>query len=320
MLDTSARLLQLLALFQARRYWSGAELAARLEVTSRTLRRDVDRLRSLGYPVNATSGAAGGYQLGAGATLPPLLLDDDEAVAVAVGLRTAASGTISGIEESSLRALSKLQQVLPARLRERVNGLHAFILPLGNRGPVIDADVLTVIAAACSQRAKLRFDYRNRADVPTLRNVEPHRLVHTGRRWYLVAWDLDRADWRTFRLDRIQSGLSQGGSFVPRDPPEGDFVAYATKSVVYNSNEQRARILLEASAAVVGERLPPEFGSIEVLDENRCILETGIHSLDSQSVYLALLGLDFQVLEPPELVERIRWLAERFTHATRIGS
>ena len=192
MLETSARLLRLLSLFQARRYWSGAELSERLEVTARTLRRDVDRLRSLGYPVNSTSGTAGGYQLSSGATLPPLLLDDDEAVAVAVGLRTAASGTVTGIEEASVRALAKLQQVLPSRLRQRVSALHSFILPLANTGPTVDAETLSAIASACRDYQKLRFGYNSRDGVASTREVEPHRLVHTGRRWYLAAWDLGR--------------------------------------------------------------------------------------------------------------------------------
>ena len=170
MLETSARLLRLLSLFQAQRYWSGAELSERLEVTARTLRRDVDRLRSLGYPVNSTSGAAGGYQLGAGATLPPLLLDDDEAVAVAVGLRTAASGTVAGIEEASVRALSKLEQVLPARLRRRVAALHSFIVTLANAGPTVDAEMLSTIAGACRDGEKLRFAYRSRDGADSARS------------------------------------------------------------------------------------------------------------------------------------------------------
>ena len=207
MLDTSARLLRLLSLFQAQRYWSGAELAERLEVTPRTLRRDVDRLRSLGYPVNSTTGTAGGYQLGAGATLPPLLLDDDEAVAVAVGLRTAASGTVTGMEEASVRALSKLQQLLPSRLRRRVSALNSFIVPMANRGPTVDAETLSVIAGACRDYEMLRFSYNSRDGASSSRQVEPHRLVHTGRRWYLAAWDLDRENWRTFRIDRIQAKL-----------------------------------------------------------------------------------------------------------------
>src|SRR5271154_4383673 len=177
MLETSARLLRLLSLFQARRYWSGAELAERLEIDPRTLRRDVDRLRSLGYSVDPPSGAAGGYQRGAGATLPPLLLDDDEAVAVAVGLRTAASGTVTGIEEASVRALLKLEPVLPSRLSRRVTALHSFILPLANSEPTVDASTLSSMAAACRDHQRLRFNYIGRAAASTARSVEPHRLV-----------------------------------------------------------------------------------------------------------------------------------------------
>jgi predicted DNA-binding transcriptional regulator YafY len=316
MLETSARLLRLLSLFQARRYWSGAELSERLEVTPRTLRRDVDRLRSLGYPVNSTSGAAGGYQLGAGATLPPLLLDDDEAVAVAVGLRTAASGTVAGIEEASLRALSKLEQVLPSRLRTRVTALHAFILPLANPGPTVDAKILSAIAGACRDCEKLRFGYRSRDGEASMREVEPHRLVHTGRRWYLAAWDLSRNNWRTFRIDRIAPKLTTGSRFAPRQPPEGDFAAYVSRSVSYAPHPHQARIVLQASVEMAAERVPPAAGTLEAVDEHTCVLHTGATSLDTLSVYLALIGFDFEIREPPELVERVRWLAERFTRAS----
>src|SRR5690348_5287202 len=231
MLETSARLLRLLSLFQSQRYWSGTELAERLEVTARTLRRDVDKLRSLGYPVNSTSGTAGGYQLGAGARLPPLLLDDEEAVAVAVGLRTAASGAVTGIAEASVRALTKVQQVLPARLRRRITALHSFIEPLAYTGPVVDAEALALIAGACRDCEKLRFRYRARDGAATQREVEPHRLVHTGRRWYLAAWDVERNNWRTFRVDRIQQRPTTGQRFTARQPPDGDFAAYVSRSV-----------------------------------------------------------------------------------------
>jgi len=316
MLDTSARLLRLLSLFQARRYWSGAELCERLEVTARTLRRDVDRLRSLGYPVNSTSGVAGGYQLGAGATLPPLLLDDEEAVAVAVGLRTAASGTVTGIEEASVRALSKLRQVLPSRLRRRVTALHSFILPLGNSGPTVDAEMLTVIAGACRDYEKLRFSYNSRDGVRSTREVEPHRLVHTGSRWYLAAWDLARNDWRTFRVDRIEARIAIAQRFSPRKPPEGGFGHYVARSVSYAPYTFQARIVLYASHAIAAERIPPAFGSLEALDDNSCILRTGASSLEMLAAHLALIGFEFKVHEPPELVDRIRLLAQRFTRAT----
>jgi predicted DNA-binding transcriptional regulator YafY len=284
MLQTSARLLRLLSLFQAQRYWAGADLSARLDVTARTLRRDVDRLRSLGYPVHSTSGAAGGYQLGAGATLPPLLLDDDEAVAVAVGLRTAASGTVTGIEEASLRALLKLEQVLPSRLQRRVSALHAFILPLAHPGP--------------SDRA-----------------VEPHRLVPTGHRWYLVAWDLRRNDWRSFRVDRIQSKLTTGNRFNPRKAPEGGFAAYVARAISYAQYSYRARILFHASAEAISRWIPRTAGTVDAIDEHSCTLHTGAQSLETLSIYLALVGVDFEVHEPPELAAHMRILAERMTRA-----
>src|SRR5579872_2049210 len=256
MLQTSARLLRLLSLFQAQRYWSGGELSVRLDVTARTLRRDVDRLRSLGYPVHSTSGIAGGYQLGAGATLPPLLLDDEEAVAVALGLRTAVSGSVTGIEEASVHALLKLEQVLPSRLSHRVAALHTFIVPLVSRDsdnrdsghpdsnyrrPTVDAERLSALAGACRDRQGIRFSYHNRTGAPSARAVEPHRLVHTGYRWYLVAWDVGRQDWRTFRVDRIEGKLKTSTHFKPRKPPEGDFATYVSKSLSQVPYPYRAR-------------------------------------------------------------------------------
>jgi predicted DNA-binding transcriptional regulator YafY len=315
MLETSARLLRLLSLFQAQRYWSGALLAERLEVTARTLRRDVDRLRSLGYPVNSTSGTAGGYQLGAGATLPPLLLDDDEAVAVAVGLRTAASGTVAGIEESSVRALAKLQQLLPERLRRRVTALDSFILPLANTGPRVQAETLSVIAGACRDLQKLRFGYHSRDGSATAREVEPHRLVHTGRRWYLAAFDVGRNNWRTFRVDRIQPPLSTGLRFTARQPPEGDFAAYVSRSVMYSPYPHQIHVILHASVEQAAERVPPAAGTLEALGDDKCVLHTGDSSLDALAVHLALLGFDFEVREPAELAERIRGLAARLSRA-----
>jgi predicted DNA-binding transcriptional regulator YafY len=317
MLETSARLLRLLSLFQAQRYWSGADLSLRLDVTARTLRRDVDRLRSLGYPVHSTTGTAGGYQLGAGATLPPLLLDDEEAVAVAVGLRTASSGTVAGIEEVSLRALAKLEQVLPSRLRRRVSALHSYIVPLAPSGPTVDATVLSIIAGACRDYEILRFNYQSRDGSPSSREVEPHRLVHTGRRWYLAAWDIGRNNWRTFRVDRIQQKLSTGARFAPRQPPEGDFATYVAKSVSYAPYRYQAKIMFHASVEAVAERIPAAAGILEAIDDHACVLRTGGCSLDTLSIYIALVGFEFVVHEPPELVERIRWLAERFTRATR---
>src|SRR5579862_3628557 len=315
MLETSARLLRLLSLFQARRYWSGAELCDRLEVTSRTLRRDVDRLRTLGYPVNSTSGAAGGYQLGAGTALPPLRLDDAEAVTVAVGLRTAASGTVAGIEETSVRALAKLEQVLPSRLRRRVAALHSSILPLASTGPPVHAETLLAIATRCRDSEMLKFQYRSRDGATSQREVEPHRLVNTGRRWYLVAWDVNRNNWRTFRVDRIEPKLAAGSRFSPRKPPDGDFAAYVSRSIGYAPYPHRATVILHAPREAAAERVPASVAVIEPIDEHCCRLRTGAFSLDMLCLYLAFIGFDFEVLEPPELIEHLRVLAGRFSRA-----
>jgi predicted DNA-binding transcriptional regulator YafY len=308
-LDTSARLLRLLSLLQVRRDWTGPDLAERLGVTPRTLRRDVARLRELGYPVPATTGVAGGYRLAAGGRLPPLLLDDDEAVAVVVGLRTAAGGSIAGIEEASLRALLKLEQLLPRRLHDQVAALHASTVPLSGPGPTVDAATLTAIAGACRDLRRLRFGYRDRAGTVTARSVEPHRVVHTGRRWYLVARDPDRDDWRTFRLDRISSPAVSESRFTPVDPPDAAaFVAHAVSAAPY---KYHALALLHAPAEVVAERVPPTAGVIEVVDAGTCTLSTGADTLDLLALHLALIGADFEVLEPPELAGHVHAMAER---------
>ena len=317
MLQTSARLLRLLSLFQAQRYWSGSDLSQRLDITARTLRRDVDRLRSLGYPVHSTSGTAGGYQLGAGANLPPLLLDDDEAVAVALGLRTAASGNVTGIEEASVRALLKLEQVLPSRLRHRVAALHPFIVPLGKWGPTVDAGVLSTIAGACREHEGIRFSYQDRSGAPSTRAVEPHRLVHTGRRWYLVAWDVARKDWRTFRIDRIVGKLKASVRFKPRNPPDGDFAVFVTKSLAQAPYPYRARVTLRAPVHAVAPKIPPAAGVLEAIDESSCLLHTGAQSLEGLTIHLSLLDVDFEVHEPPELIAYIGKLAERLLRSGR---
>ncbi|MDX3186805.1 YafY family protein [Streptomyces sp. MN03-5084-2B] len=316
MYGTSERLLKLLSLLQARRDWPGADLAARLEVDVRTVRRDVERLRSLGYPVHATPGVAGGYRLGAGAALPPLLLDDDEAVAVAVGLRTAAGGTVSGIEETSVRALAKLEQVLPARLRPRVGALQAATVSVPGAGPTVDASVLTAIAAACRDHERLRFGYGDRAGSPTQRSVEPLRLVHTGRRWYLVAFDLDRADWRTFRVDRITGVPAAGFRFTPREPPAEDLAEYVSHQLSTAPYPHQLVLRVAAPAAAVARRVPPTAAAVEAIDERSCRVRTGANTLDTVPYYLAQWGYDFVIEEaPPGLVERLREVAERFAKA-----
>jgi predicted DNA-binding transcriptional regulator YafY len=311
MLQTSARLLRLVALLQARRFWTGAELCERLEVTDRTLRRDINRVRSLGYPVQATSGVAGGYQLGAGATLPPLQLEDDEALAVALALGTAASGSITGIEEAALRAQAKLEQVLPQRLRRRANTLRAAIIPLQRSRTLADAGVLSALATACRDNVALRFGYSDGKKQVTTRNVEPHGLVHTGYRWYFVAWDVDRKDFRTFRVDRITGKPEQGARFNPRPAPDGDLKAYVSRALSTNAYDFQARVLLRAPMTAVAEHVSPAAGYLEHVDDETCMLSVGAPSLDALALWILLLGVDFEVFQPPELITHLQALHRR---------
>lgn len=315
MVVTSARLLRLLTLLQSRGFWTGAELAERLEVTERTVRRDVDRLRTLGYPVRSSTGVAGGYQLGAGASLPPLLLEDDEALAVSLGLRTAATGTVAGLEEPAVRALAKLEQMMPARLRRRVKELGT-VSPLYHGGPQIDAKVLASLAAACRnfERASFRYDTQDRT---TRRNVEPHGVVHTGYRWYLVAWDEDRDDWRTFRIDRITGPIKAGRRFTPRPIPDGDVAAYVARSIASRPYPHQARVLFHAPKQRVAERVPFLSAYLEPIDDTHCRMETGAHTLDRLALFITLVGEDFEVEHPAELRTELRHLASRIHRALR---
>ncbi|MEU9356159.1 YafY family protein [Streptomyces griseoloalbus] len=317
MLETSARLLRLLSLLQAHREWSGADLADRLGVSARTVRRDVDRLRELGYPVNASPGTGGGYQLGAGAELPPLLLDDEEAVAVAVGLRTAAGQGVEGIGETSVRALAKLEQVLPDRLRRRVGALNAFTVPMlrGPRADTVDPAVLTELAHLCRDTERLRFEYRGHDGTPTRRTVEPHRLVCSERRWYLVAWDLDREDWRTFRADRITPRPPHGPRFVPREPPAEDLAAYVSRGVSTRAYASHAVIRLLVPAEEAAEQISPTTGTLEAESPDSCLLRTGAASLDVMVIHVTLLGFEFEVLEPVELIDAVRAAHDRLARS-----
>jgi predicted DNA-binding transcriptional regulator YafY len=315
MLGTSARLLRLLTLMQTRRSWTGGELCARLDITARTLRRDVDRLRSLGYPVHSTSGVAGGYRFGAGSELPPLLLDDEEALAVSLGLRTAAAGSVSGMEEVALRALAKLEQVLPARLRRRLSALHASVVPLARGGPTVDARALAVLAAACRDSQRLAFGYRGNDGARTDRRVEPAGLVHTGWRWYLVAWDLGRDDWRTFRVDRIASPPTPGATFFPRPPPEGGLAAYVSRSVSLAPYPVRARVLLHAPIAEMARKVSPSAGTLESVDARSCLLHAGAPTLDALAVWMSLLGVEFEIRDPPEARAHLKKLGQRALRA-----
>jgi predicted DNA-binding transcriptional regulator YafY len=318
MLETSARLLRLLSLLQMHRDWTGTQLAEELSITPRTVRRDVGKLRTLGYPVNAAPGVAGGYRLGAGSELPPLLLDDDEAVAVAIGLRTAAGGSsVGGIEESSLRALAKLEQVLPPPLRRRVGAVHRFTVPVPGFGPEVDAGALSTIAGACRDRLELRFGYGTHDGTQSRRVVEPHRMVHLHGRWYLVAWDQSREDWRTFRVDRITSRLALGRRCARREPPDPDLAAYVLRQVSATRGRFRARVRLHAPLAELEDKVPPYFGTLTAIDEECSLLEVGAGWRGGLAVQVASIGVDFTVIGPPEFADEVRTLAERFARASR---
>jgi predicted DNA-binding transcriptional regulator YafY len=312
---TSSRLLELLALLQARRDWSGSELADRLEVSRRTIRRDVERLRELGYPVESLTGPTGGYRLRAGTAMPPLLLDDDEAIAIAVGLRTAARASVTGIEETALRALVKLEQVLPAHLRRRVRALGSATVALPVEGPTVDPEHLAVIAAACRDSERLRFAYRSREGVDSSREVEPYSLVNSGRRWYLVAWDCNREDWRTFRLDRLSRPSSGGARFRPRPLPTPDPAAFVEQRLAGVPHRYEARVTLLAPADQIAGRVPAHWGTIEEKDARSCEFRTGDDDLGWLALRIAMLGVDFEVHEPPELAEHLRSLAGRLRRA-----
>jgi len=316
MTETSSRLLELLALLQARRDWPGGELADRLAVSGRTVRRDVERLRRLGYPVESLTGPAGGYTLRAGTAMPPLLLDDEEAVAIAVGLRTAARASVTGIEETALRALVKLEQVLPKHLRRRVGALGSATIAPSPGGPTVDPQHLTALAAACRDSECLRFAYRSRDGADTRREVEPHAIVNRGRRWYLVAWDRRREDWRTFRVDRLQRPAATGIGFTPRRLPTRDPAAFVERSITSAPNRFEARVTLHAGAEEIASRFPAHWGTVEPIDPRSCEFRTGDDDLGWLAVRIAMLGVDFDAHEPPELVEHLRMLSERLGRAT----
>ncbi|MGF1431505.1 helix-turn-helix transcriptional regulator [Kitasatospora sp. LaBMicrA B282] len=313
--DTPARLLNLLSLLQTPREWPGSELAERLGVTTRTIRRDIERLRELGYPVQATLGSIGGYRLAAGKAMPPLLLDDEEAVAIAVGLATAARSAVSGVEEASVRALAKLAQVLPARLRQRVGAIDAATVPLPGGGPVVDPEQLAVLAGAVAGPERLRFDYRAADGARTRRLVEPHRLVAAGRRWYLVAFDNDRDDWRIFRVDRMTGAQATGARVVPRELPAADAAAYVAAKLRPQADTYRAVVLLQLPIGEAKRRLGDARVDLEPVDQVRCRLRTGEDPLEWLAFRLLSLGCEFTVEEPVELVAHLRRLGERIARA-----
>jgi predicted DNA-binding transcriptional regulator YafY len=319
MLATSTRLLQLLSLLQSQQHWTGTALAAELGVTPRTVRNDVERLRELGYPIQATPGVGGGYALGRGATLPPLLLDDDEAVAVAVGLRTAAGGAVTGMEETSVRALAKLEMMLPSRLRRRINAMQSYTVAIPGEGPMaaptVDPSVLTGLVAVCRDHERLRFDYASNSGATTRRIVEPYRIAHLGGRWYLVAYDIDAGEWQTFRVDRMTPRIPTGPRFVPRPPPPEGLTEHVTHGAATATWEYRARVRIHAPLEVVAARLPRTAGVLTAADDSSCDLDSGADDPASMLRYLSMLDLDFSVAEAPELADEVRKLAERYSRA-----
>jgi predicted DNA-binding transcriptional regulator YafY len=312
MSDTPARLLRILSLLQRQPHWSGPALAERLGVTTRTVRRDVDRLRSLGYPVEAGPGTAGGYRLGIGAALPPLLLDDDEATAVAVALGASTGGAVAGIEQPALAALAKLDRVLPVRLRQRVDALRSSVVTMAPPSDEVDADLLVTLAQACEGHERVTIAYRDREGRATERRTEPHRLVSTGRRWYLVAHDVDRADWRTFRVDRITAATRTGHRFVPSDPP--DAAALVGRAITTAPYRHQAVVRFDTPAPVLRDRIPPTVGIIRP-DGESSVLTIGADDLAYLAGHLVGLDLPFEVLEPAELRDHLRLVGRRLSAA-----
>jgi predicted DNA-binding transcriptional regulator YafY len=339
MANTSSRTLRLLSLLQNHRYWPGPELAERLEVSLRTLRRDVDRLRELGYPVEAHRGVDGGYQLAAGAALPPLVVDDEEAVALVVGLRLAAQGSFSHdgaaqatIAEASARALAKVTQVMPARLRRQVEAVATMTesatweSPAARAASAIDPEVLARAALACRDGERIRFGYVAAGGEQSARHVEPHRLVALDRRWYLVGYDLDRQDWRSFRLDRMtvpdgkQAAIQPTGArFRPRPIPGGDAAAFVRAGASARPGGPEVIAIVEAPAAIVRERIGPWSSIAEMGPGRSRVTMTPPENSEWAIIALGVAGADFQVISPPEVADRIRDWAARFTRATSPG-
>jgi predicted DNA-binding transcriptional regulator YafY len=310
MLETSARLLELLSLLQLKRDWTSSELARRLDVSTRTVRADIGKLRSLGYPVDARPGVAGGYRLVAGTAMPPLLLDDDEAVAVAVGLGAVATRGI-GVEETSLTALAKLEQVLPSRLRRRVEAVREATSAVPGVEPPLDLPVLGGVAAAIRGHERLRFGYTKPGGSEAARHTEPQRLVSWGPLWYLLAWDLERDDWRVFRVDRMALHAPTGSRFAPRVIPEDKVVEYVVGRVSKGSWKYRARILVHAPAAEVAAKIQIPV-DIEAVDESTCRVVLGADDADQLALWIAQLDVDIEVIEGDELAAAFDRLATRF--------
>lgn len=316
MTRTTGRTLALLGLLQARREWSGAELRERLEVSARTLRRDIDDLRELGYGIEATPGRYGGYRLGAGASVPPLTLSVDESVAIAVGLRAAAVGVVTGMEEAAARALAKLEQSLSSATRRHIVEVEQAMVPLTTASGGIDMAVVTTVSTAIAEGRQLRIDYTRHDGAEARRTVEPHRIVHTTNRWYLVAWDLERETWRTLRIDRMRSPVIERRTFTPRIIPDDALRAFTTRSITTSPYRYRARLRMFAPAEAVAREFGPTIARVTPETASTCILEAGSNNPDEFAIYLGASGLDFEILDGPELRAALTAMAQRFHRAT----
>lgn len=314
MSSTGERMLELLALLQSRHRWHGHELTERLDISERTLRRDIDRLRALGYPVHADRGVDGGYQLGAGARLPPLLINSNEAVAIAVGLRHAASQPIAGISEAAMGALTKIADILPPAARTDIETITTNIeAPQGSVSDV-SLHVLTALARASRDCERVRFDYRDAAGAHTERYVEPHHVVPLGWRWYLVAWDLDREDWRTFRLDRITEPHATRRRFERRSLPAPDATSFVTERLSSLPSAHCIDVIVAAPLEEVERHLGP-WGTATEAGTDTTRLRMDVDDLSWVVLMLAALNADIRHAEPPELLTLLHTLGARFNKA-----
>jgi predicted DNA-binding transcriptional regulator YafY len=315
---TAGRTLDLLGLLQTRRDWTGPELCHRLEVSDRTLRRDVQYLRELGYGIDSLPGIGGGYRLGAGASIPPLVLSAEQAVAIAVGLRGAATSVVTGIEEAAIGALATLEASLSSATRQRISTLERALVPLGSgAGDQIDVDVVVTVSQAIREGRRLRIDYERHDGKQLRRTVEPHRILHTERRWYLVAWDTDRRDWRTLRLDRLTPRLPFADRFSPREIPDDAVRAFATRSISTAPYPFRCTVIVDAPAAAVSRTCGPTVAEHTERADGSCRLAAGANSPEEFAAYLGSSGLDFEVVEPDELRVTLRRMADRLVRAAR---
>ncbi|MEW6346534.1 MAG: YafY family protein [Paraburkholderia sp.] len=316
MLQNSSRLLRLLGMLRNAPTWHGAVLAERLGITERTVRRDVDHLRGLGYRISATPGPDGGYSLEAGTSMPPLLFEEDEALAVSLALRTLAASGVQGIEESALAALVKLEHLMPPRHSRKAKTFFASIQKLAQSGPKVDPTVLATLAGACADHEELQFRYMDVKARASQRTIEPQGLVNAESRWYLVAWDRSREDWRTFRVDRIVPPVSSGARFKPRiGPHKGDLAAYVSRSISTSAYTVRAKVILHAPMQALAQSICPLVGQLAPLDSRRCIVYTGANSVHAIASWLCTLEVEFDIVEPPELLEFLRGMNARVHQA-----